>query len=163
MHARAACRLEQLEYAPVYRYAPGKADWRAAGLRTEGHGAGTLRAHHALTPDVAVCPIDAEVSDAAMAARAKGQSSCLVVNDEGVVLGRLRGRVLSLDDHQPVQDVMEPGPTTIRPDDDLRALTERLHRRNVPEVIVTDPDGRLIGVVFRDRADEAVASGGSTQ
>jgi predicted transcriptional regulator len=53
---------------------------------------------------------------------------------------------------------MEAGPTTIRADEDLAAVIERMQRRQVVTVIVTDPDGRLIGALFRQDGQELLAA-----
>src|ERR1700694_4077657 len=143
MHARAACRLETLGFTPVYRYSPGKADWRAMGWPTQGRHAHTLRALHAVTRDVPVCILAEPVSIAAERAKLAGVSTCIVVDPTGTVLGRLRGQALTPDDHRPAEAVMENGPTTTRADEDLAAVVERMTRRNVTELLVTDPDGRL--------------------
>jgi CBS domain-containing protein len=57
-----------------------------------------------------------------------------------------------------VVDVMENGPTTTRADDDLANLIERMRKRHVASIIVTDPDGRLIGVVYREDGEKVLAS-----
>ncbi len=158
MHARAACRFEQLGYEPVYRYSPGKSDWRAAALPTEGSHADELRAHHAALRDVFTCSLDSRVSEAACAAHAADQNMCLVLAADGTVIGRIRGDALSEADDRRAEQVMEEGPTTTRADEDLAALTTRLHDRRVAQIIVTDPDGKLIGVVHRDHADQLIHS-----
>src|SRR5919106_378837 len=97
MDARAAWRLERLGFERVYRYAPGKADWLAAGLPTQGPGTQTLRAGTVARRDVPACKPGDRVADAAAAARAAEADVCMVVNDERVVLGRLRGDALVRD------------------------------------------------------------------
>lgn len=77
---------------------------------------------------------------------------CIVTTDDGIVMGRLRESALKEDDDRLVDDVMEEGPTTTRADESLASLTERLHQRRVAQIIVSDPDGRLIGVVRRHDA-----------
>ena len=42
---------------------------------------------------------------------------------------------------------MQPGPTTVRANEPLEPLLDRMGERNVAEVLVTTPDGRLLGVV----------------
>jgi predicted transcriptional regulator len=150
MHARAAGRLERLGFERVYRYAPGKADWRAAGLPMEGRLQPRPRAIDALRRDVPRCALDASVHDARRAAQRTHDEFCLVVGDDQLVLGRLRGAALTADAALLVTEVMENGPTTIRADDDLAGLIERMQRRHVATIIVTDPEGRLLGVVDRD-------------
>src|SRR5437763_1508472 len=103
MHARAACRLETLGFQRVYRYSPGRADWRAMGWPTEGRDARTLRAHHAVTRDVPTCALSDSVADAAERAERAGVTSCIVVDPTRTVLGRLRSHQLRPDDHRPAE------------------------------------------------------------
>jgi CBS domain-containing protein len=158
MNARAAWRLERLGLEQVYRYAPGKADWLAAGLPTEGPGAQTLRAGALARREVPTCKPGDRVADAAAAARTAESGVCMVVNDERVVLGRLRGDALAHDGEATVEDVMEEGPTTTRAHDDLERLTSRMRDRSVASIVITDPDGRLIGVLYRQDAEAALGS-----
>jgi CBS domain-containing protein len=44
---------------------------------------------------------------------------------------------------------MEPGPATVRAHEPLDPLLERMARRGVDEIIVTTPEGVLLGVVRR--------------
>ncbi len=163
MNARAAWRLERLGFERVSRYAPGKTDWLAAGLPTEGPDAATLRAGTVARRDVPTCGPGDQVADAAAKATAAGASVCLVVNDERVVLGRLRGDALAPDAPATVEEVMEEGPTTTRADDNLERLTARMRQRSVASIVVTDPDGRLIGILDRQDAEAALASAAREQ
>src|SRR5947209_802484 len=89
MSPRAAWRLERLGYGPVYEYASGKVDWLAAGLPTEGEGRRERRAIDAVEEPL-TCPPTATVADATERARAAGAANVLVVNAEGILLGRFR-------------------------------------------------------------------------
>jgi hypothetical protein len=55
------------------------------------------------------------------------------------------------DEHLPgaihLPDVMEPGPATVRADADLTDTTERIQRRGTKSLIVSTPDGVLLGVL----------------
>jgi hypothetical protein len=44
---------------------------------------------------------------------------------------------------------MEPGPATSATNEPLAPLPERMARRNVDEMIVTTPEGELVGMVRR--------------
>jgi CBS-domain-containing membrane protein len=44
------------------------------------------------------------------------------------------------------EEVMEPGPSTVRPNTAVDELTERLAKQELKTAIVTDPEGRLLGV-----------------
>ena len=157
MHARAAGRLETLGFERVYRYAPGKADWRAAGLPMEGTLRPRDRAIDAMRREVPTCALDASVGDARREADRLYSDFCLVVGDRRLVLGRVRHADLTADPALPVTSVMENGPTTIRADEDLAALIQRMQARHVATIIVSDPDGQLIGVLHREDAEQLLA------
>jgi Mg/Co/Ni transporter MgtE len=71
-----------------------------------------------------------------------------VVADDGTLLGRLHKAVLDADPSARAEQVMEAGPSTIRPDRPLAELAERLRRRGLRTAVVTAPDGKLLGVVL---------------
>ena len=64
-----------------------------------------------------------------------------------MLLGRLRKSVLDGNPAAVAGEVMEAGPSTIRPDADPTELAVRLTQRELRTAIVTTPDGRLVGVV----------------
>jgi CBS domain-containing protein len=146
MSPRAAWRLERLGWE-VYDYAAGKADWIAAGLPTEGRLSHPPRVIDALDADPQTCSLFEPVSAAWDRMDRAGAEVCVVVNEAGVVQGRLRHREAEAGDPRPAETVMEPGPTTIRADADLDQTTERMRRRRVSSLIVTDPDGVLLGLI----------------
>ena len=160
MSPRAAWRLESLGFTKVYDYVGGKTDWIAAGLPVEGELANVPRAIDVVKQEVPVChPFDliGDVSDQVEAAR---EDLCIVTNDEGIVLGRLRRRALASARGKAVHEVMESGPTTTRADDELEGLVQRLHNADVRSMLVTTPEGRLLGVVYREDAEAYLADQG---
>ena len=157
MSPRAAWRLESLGFTKVYDYVGGKSDWIAAGLPVEGELANVPRAIDIVKHDVPTCgPFDriGDVSDQVEAAR---EDVCIVTNDEGIVLGRLRRQALGSDRGKAVHEVMESGPTTTRADAELEALLQRLHNADVRSMLITTPEGRLLGVVYREDAERYLA------
>lgn len=158
MNARAACRLETLGFDEVYRYAPGKADWRAAGLPMERAEPRRPVAADVARSDPPSCAADATVATAKQRAETAGTSYCLVVDTSGVVLGRVRDSGLQAPPDLVVSEVMEDGPTTIRADDDLEQLVGRMSSAGVATIVVTDPDGTLLGVLHREDAEELVGA-----
>jgi CBS-domain-containing membrane protein len=48
-----------------------------------------------------------------------------------------------------VEALIEPGPSTIRPHTPVDDLAARLARSQVRTFIVTDPEGKLLGIVRR--------------
>jgi CBS domain-containing protein len=146
MSPRAAWRLEGFGYDAVYHYVTGKADWLAAGLPTEGRLSHEPRVIGSADREVPTCHPDEAVRDV-LARTANTGDVCIIVNLAGVVLGRLRLAGLDSADARRADDVMEPGPVTVRADADLRETTQRMHARKVDSVIVTTPDGVLLGLL----------------
>jgi len=143
MSPRAAWRLERLGFGPVYDYGAGKVDWMAAGLRTVRADSSKRRALDAADRDPPPCRPDDRVADIA----ALKERSVVVVNEGGIVLGRVTPGRVDAADSRAIEEVMEPGPATVRAHEPLAPLLERMARRGVGEVIVTTPQGELLGVV----------------
>ncbi len=157
MSPRAACRLEALGFEAVYDYVPGKVDWLAHGLVTEGEKAGELRAGDIVRDDVVRAGLHERMGDVRGRVEASPYGFAFVVSDAGCLLGRLRKAALQGAHDATAEDVMEPGPATIRFDTPLRSLVERLRARDLQTAVVTTPEGTLIGVVARDEAESALA------
>ena len=103
--------------------------------------------------DVPTCGPADRLGDVHQTTTAKGWKVCIVVDERGVVLGRLRGKAWVGDAAASVESVMENGPTTFRPDYPLEALVKRMRDRKVGSVLVTNPDGVLAGVLYRADAE----------
>jgi CBS domain-containing protein len=151
MSPRAACRLLQLGFASVCDYTLGKADWIAAGLPTVRAGQPSRRVLDAVRRDVPTCPAGTPAGLALQRARAQGWDRCVVVGGRGTVVGILRADRISRSEQAPAAEVMQPGPATVRAHEDLDSTRRRMHERHVAHLLVTTPDGTLIGVV--DAAD----------
>ena len=104
--------------------------------------------------DVPTCRLTERIDDVQPRVQAAGWTLCIVVNDAGVVLGRLRKEALSADPAAVVETVMEAGPGTIRPDTLLETITGRMHERKVSSTVVTTSDGRLVGILYRNDAEQ---------
>ena len=137
-------------FTDVYDYVNGKVEWMLAGLPLEGTGP-----HHAMAGEVATtdglhrCGLGTSVGDSSRAITQSGDAFCLVLNDEGVVLGRLRKKHLDETSDVAVETVMETGPTTVRPDESAKQLLERMDKRKVEAVVVTTEKGVLLGIARR--------------
>ncbi len=154
MSPRAAWRLESLGFTQVFDYVAGKADWLASGLPVEGKFADYPRAGDVARRDVPTCRLTDRLGDVRDKTLDADQNVCVVVNDDRIVLGRLRGDALGGDPGATVESVMESGPTTTRPDDPLEAITERLQSARVASILVTTSDGRLVGTLYRRDAEQ---------
>ena len=155
MHARAAWRLKRLGFERVYRYAPGKADWLAAGLPTQGPGSQTLRAGAVARRDVPTCHLDERLGEVRDRVKAAGWDACVVVNTERVVLGLLRARELDRDPALRIEQAMRPGPSTFRPYIAIEKLLEVMTDHGQDNLPITTSDGRLVGLVTRAGATGA--------
>lgn len=153
MSPRAACRLATLGY-DVYDYAAGKVDWMAHGLPIEGSEAGRTTALTLTREDVAVCALDDPVDEVARLIDASAYGFALALSPGRIVLGRVRRSRLA-GAGASVEALLEPGPSTIRPHTPIEDLAARVARSEVQTLIVTDPDGKLLGVVRRSDIDEA--------
>jgi len=161
MSPRAACQLEAMGFTDVYDYVNGKVEWMVNRQPVQGSGP-----HYAMVGEVATqnrlqtCVLGSAVSDSASAMGESGDTFCLVLNDHGVVLGRLRRKHRDADSNDVVEDVMETGPTTVRPTEPAKSLLERMEKRNVPAVVVTTNKGVLVGVARRSDLRRLVEESG---
>jgi hypothetical protein len=135
MSPRAAWRLESLGFTEVYDYVTGKLDWLASVLPAEGKRAKIPSAGTVARPGVPTCRPTDRLGD-------------------GVVLGLLPGESLDAAPERIIEEVMESGPSTIRPHVPVESLAERLRRQGVERVIVTTLEGRLVGVLYRTDAEQ---------
>ena len=149
MSPRAAQHLERFGFSSVYDYSTGKADWIAAGLATEGKGPPAPRVTTVMDRKVPTCGPDEPVAGVVHRARALGWELVVVVNDRNVVLGRVRFSRVDPQSTEPVDAVMEPGPATVHGGAVLEDTLRRMSDRNVDSIIVSTPDGELLGVIRR--------------
>lgn len=153
MSPRAACRLEALGFSEVYDYVGGKADWLAHGLPVEGTRSGGPRAGDVARDDVATVGLGERLESAQARIAASSYGFGLVVSPGGVVLGRLPMSSIERAGSGVVEEAMEPGPSTVRPDADAGELRARLEQRGFGTAVVTTPEGVLVGVFNRDDVD----------
>jgi len=131
----------------------GKADWLAHGLPREGETAGTRYAGELADRHPPTCPPDTPLSGVARRLADSSYGYCLVVNEHGIVLGRIRrSQLAGADPASLAGDVMEPGPSTVRPSTPARQLAERLAEQGLQTAILTTPAGALLGVFHRSSA-----------
>src|SRR5713226_6030182 len=104
MSPRAACRLTQLGFAPVYDYTLGKVDWIAAGLPTSRAGQPRARVLDAVRRDVPTCAPGTPAGPALRQARAQGWDRCVVIAGQGTVVGILRAGRISASEQAPAAE-----------------------------------------------------------
>jgi predicted transcriptional regulator len=151
---RAAWRLESLGFSQVFDYGVGKVDWLASGLPTEGKEAHIPRAKDCLRRNFPTCRLTDRLGDVQHRLQASGQEGCVVLNDARVVLGYLSSDRFEAAPETIVEQVMEPGPATIRPHVPLTEVTEYLQKRDIDKILVTTADGELMGLLDRQDAEQ---------
>ena len=150
MSPRAACRLATLGFTRVHDYAAGKVDWLAHGLGADGTHAGLPTAGSLARDDAPTFALDGSAAEALGAIADSPYGFALVLSPGGVLLGRVRRSELQrIAGSDPIEPISEPGPSTIRPHLTVDELHERLERSDVQTLVVTRPDGTLLGVVRR--------------
>ena len=159
MSPRAAWRLESLGFEDVYDYEAGKQDWAAAGLPVEGTTAARTRAGDVARRDVPTCGLDERMGEVRKRTHAVGWNVCVVVNDARVVLGLLREGQLGASDDGPVERAMGPGPSTFRPNVDIREMAHFMAEHDLASAPITTPEGRLVGMLMREDAEHAAHGG----
>jgi len=128
----------------------GKVDWLAAGLPSEGDDASELRIGAIANKNVATCRLDQRIADLE-----PKSDLYVVVNDERIVLGDLREKALRADPSSLVEQVMNPAPSTYRPNVSVHEMVHSFENSDAQRVLVADADGRLVGVITRDQVKQA--------
>jgi hypothetical protein len=105
----------------VHDYAAGKADWGSFGLPLEGAEGSETRVGGYLRTDVPNCRLDDRLQEVCARLDESGWDTCFVLNDEGVVLGRIGRRAIRGRADITAEEAMTPGPSTIRPSARLEA------------------------------------------
>jgi CBS domain-containing protein len=100
--------------------------------------------------DIPTCHLTDYLSDVYVRVRAAGYSECVVVNDKGIVLGRLGQDVLKANPEAVAETVMEAGPPTVRPNASREKILRRMYKGKIDSLLVTTSDGELIGVLNRN-------------
>jgi CBS domain-containing protein len=135
---------------------PGKVDWLARARPGEGQVEATVTAVKVARHDVVTCGLGDRVGDVLARVEASPYGFALVTTGDGTILGRPRASDMrEADPELPAEQVMEPGPSTVRPDVPAQELAERLAKRDLRTAILTTPEGRLIGVVRRSDLEDA--------
>ena len=147
-----------MEFEQVYEYEDGKRDWGSFGLPREGRLAEQPSGGDVARADVPTCLISDDLSEVRRRVRESEWETCIVVNDGGVVLGRLGRKAIGSDDDQSVEEAMTEGPSTVRPSIRLDALLKRMQSNKLNSWLVTTPDGKLVGLVFRSQAEDRLNS-----
>ena len=142
----------------MYDYAAGKADWGSFGLPLAGAEGSETRVGAYVRADVPNCRLTDRVQEVCRRLDESGWDTCFVLDDGVVVLGRIGRRAIRARDDVTAEQAMTPGLSTIRPSARLRDTVERMRRQNLTNLPVTTSDGRLVGLLTRRDAEQALAA-----
>jgi Mg/Co/Ni transporter MgtE len=84
--------------------------------------------------------------------------TCFVLDDDGVLLGRLGRSALASDDDVTAEEAMTDGPSTIRPSARLDWSIRRMEKNGLSNLPVTTSSGRFLGLLTREDAEAATTS-----
>jgi CBS domain-containing protein len=130
----------------VYRYTAGKEDWFASGLPIAGELARKLRILDVAQCAIPTCSLTETVGQVSQRVRTLGWNECVVVNQNRVVLGRVRADAWKVAPDTTIQEVMDYAPQTYRPHRLVEEITEKMGKKNLDSILVTTSDGELLGV-----------------
>lgn len=156
MSPRAAWLLEALGFTDISHYLGGISDWSAAALPIAGHLAEELTIGALARRDVTTCHLGDPVEGILERMGREAYAACFVLNDEGVLLGRIYRSDLRAGRGPTAADAMRPGPSTYRPDMTAGDMLARMREHNLHTAPVTTSDGKLVGLVRRGDLARAV-------
>lgn len=82
---------------------------------------------------------------------------CVVLSEDGVFLGRIGSGQARRHSQKTAGEAMEAGPSTFRPDVDILDMADWFQKRpRIKEFIITTPDARVWGVLYRSDVDRLV-------
>jgi len=142
---RAARLLERRGFHDVFDYAAGRMDWLSADLPYVGTA-------NLVSRIVRHDPVIASAGDAVSGVEprvvADPAGVAVVVGERDVVLGIIGDQELkgAAPDAR-AEEIMRIDIPTVRPSEEVATLCDRMDRQALHEVVVTMPDGRLVGVV----------------
>jgi CBS domain-containing protein len=107
--------------------------------------------------DVVTCGLDDEVGVVRERIARSPYPFAVVIAPGRVVLGRLPASTLNCEPSLRAEEIMEPGPSTVRPHKSASGVAAKLAERELRWAIVTTPEGRLIGVAARAELEAAAS------
>jgi len=122
----------------------------------EGAAADVPWAGDLVSDDAPTCALDDRVGEVRDRVLASGYDFCVVVNEERVILGLLRGDALSKDEKARADEVMELGPKTTPPSEPVEELLEARSSQGVKSFLVATSHGVFLGAMSRDAAERAL-------
>jgi len=127
----------------VYDFVGGKLDWLGHGLAYEGEG-DLISRHLRSAP---TCELDDLASD--VIGRVGTAELCVVIDPSGIVQASVDAPRLREQRGSKISEIAHFGPKTVRPSEDRPKLDEWMHETHSTHVVVTTPEGKLLGLYWR--------------
>jgi CBS domain-containing protein len=135
-------------------------DWLASGLPSEGEQAAEPRIGLLAIAEVPVCRPGERLGQVRARLDEADRDLCVVIDERRVVLGSLRGSAFDGAAETAVDEAMDPGPSTYRPNVSVREMAEVFGKSGAKRVLVTTADGVLLGALRREDVEHAAHAGG---
>ena len=146
-----------LGFREVYDYEGGKLDWLGAGRPREGDDAGKLTVGDVARPGLPTARLGNTAGTMLERMANGGWPQAVVVDEAGVVLGRLRRSRVQEAPTDLVDDLMEEGPATARANEDLAGTVKGMVDDGIHFLLVSTPEGFPLGLLFLQDATERLA------
>jgi CBS domain-containing protein len=154
MSPRAALWLETFGFHEVFDYVAGKAEWLAYGRPVEGAGTAPATVGRLAARDVVTCRLGESTAEVLGRVEQSPYGFGLGISADNILLGRVRRSALQRASGN-VDSILETGPLTVRPDLSSQTAAQQMRDHRLAALIVTDPEGRLLGVVHRHDVEDA--------
>jgi Mg/Co/Ni transporter MgtE len=122
-------------------------------LPREGRQANIPHTGDLARTDPPTCHLNDRVGDVYDRVRASGWDMCVVINGQRVPLGALSLEAMATAPNTTAEQLMEPGPETIRPSWTFEETSEYMKKQTQDRVLVTTSEGLLMGVYFQADAE----------
>jgi signal-transduction protein with cAMP-binding, CBS, and nucleotidyltransferase domain len=142
-----------LGFTNVLDYVPGKQDWLANGFPSDGKRANLPRIGDLARKDVPTCALSETVGRVKQRVADAGWDMAVAISEEGVILGLLRDEQLASLPDLTVEQVMQEGPSTWRPNLGADRMVRHAVRFQLPHLVVSTSEGVLVGVLRRSDID----------
>ena len=127
----------------------------------EGRTAGRRRAIDVARNDVPMARPNQRLRDVQGEMMTAEVDLCLVLDDQGVLLGRVDGMPVGVDVDAAIGDVMRLAPATVKPDTFLHDLVDDLRQSRFQRTILTAREpheaGRCLGVLLLSDVERVLA------
>jgi Mg/Co/Ni transporter MgtE len=137
-------------FGEVFVYRAGKQDWFAAGLPREGEQADKPVLADAIREGLPTCSLHERLGTIRPRVEHAGFDTCAVIAPDRTLLGVLRSQALQGSTDQTAEELMQPVPSTFRPNVTLEEMAGYLRDHELSSTLVTNSEGQLLGIAYRE-------------